>query len=162
MPAGTWNLPKIRKTVPYRGIKDISTIDIFDTTATSPNYFNVIDFPDRLTSGKNLIKLNAANETLVDDSQIPSDKTFRNAWVKGSGVVTEDVTKAKVIAHKIRREKRELEFEPYDNIISLNIPGQDSDAAETARASIRTKYATMQTNINNASDIAGIKTALGG
>ena len=70
MPAGTWNLPKIRKTVPFRGIKDISTIDIFDTTATSPNYFNVIDFPDRLTSGKNLIKLNAANETLVDDSQI--------------------------------------------------------------------------------------------
>tara|TARA_R100000152_G_C6745207_1_gene168857 strand:+ start:190 stop:609 length:420 start_codon:yes stop_codon:yes gene_type:complete len=99
---------------------------------------------------------------VVSDTKIPSDRTFRDAWVKGSGVVTEDVTKAKVIAHKIRREKRELEFEPYDSIISLNIPGQDSDAAETARASIRTKYATMQTNINNASDIAGIKTALGG
>jgi len=70
MPAGTWNLPKIRKTVPYRGIKDVSTIELFDTTSTSPNYFNVLDFPDRLTSGKNLIKLNAANETLADGSDI--------------------------------------------------------------------------------------------
>ena len=70
MPAGTWNLPKIRKTVPYRGIKDISTIEIFDTTPTSDNYFNVLQIPDRLTSGKNLIKLNAANNTLVDNSEI--------------------------------------------------------------------------------------------
>jgi len=70
MPAGTWNLPKIRKTVPLRNIRNISTIDIFDTTSTSPNYFNVLDFPDRLTSGKNIIKLNAANESLVDNSEI--------------------------------------------------------------------------------------------
>ena len=61
MPAGTWNLPDIQKTVPYKGIKDISTIQIFDTTPTSDNYFNVLDFPDRLTSGKNLFKINAAN-----------------------------------------------------------------------------------------------------
>ena len=99
---------------------------------------------------------------VIDDNKTPSDRTFRGAWVKGSGVVTEDVTKAKVIAHKIRREKRELEFEPHDNIISLNIPGQDATAAETSRAAIRTKYATMQTNIDNATNIAGIKTALGG
>ena len=98
---------------------------------------------------------------IVEDSQLPSDKTFRDAWVKGSGVVTEDVTKAKVIAHKTRREKREAEFKPHDDIISLNIPGTDTSAAETARAAIRTKYATMQTNIDNATNIAGIKTALG-
>ena len=99
---------------------------------------------------------------VVDDSQIPSDKTFRNAWVKGSGVVTEDVTKAKVIAHKTRREQRAEEFKPHDEIISLQVPGSDTSGAETARAAIRTKYATMQTNIDNATDIAGIKTALGG
>ena len=98
---------------------------------------------------------------IVEDSQLPSDKTFRDAWVKGSGVVTEDVTKAKVIAHKTRREKREAEFKPHDDTISLNIPGTDTSAAETARAAIRTKYATMQTNIDNATNIAGIKTALG-
>ena len=99
---------------------------------------------------------------IIDESKLPTDRKFRNAWVKGSGEVTEDVTKSKVLAHETRREKRTAEFKPYDDIISLNIPGQDATAAETARASIRTKYATMQTNIDNATDIAGIKTALGG
>jgi hypothetical protein len=99
---------------------------------------------------------------IVEDSQVPTDRTFRTAWVKGSGVVTEDVTKSKVIAHGTRREKRSVEFKPHDDTISLNIPGTDTSAAETARAAIRTKYATMQTNIDNATNIAGIKTALGG
>ena len=99
---------------------------------------------------------------VVEDNKLPTDRTFRNAWIKGSGAVTEDVTKAKVIAHGTRRDKRAEEFKPHDETISLNIPGTDTSAAETSRASIRTKYATMQTNIENASDIAGIKTALGG
>ena len=107
-------------------------------------------------------KLGVSSYEIVDESKIPTDRTFRQAWVKGSGVVTEDVTKAKVIAHGTRREKRAGEFKPYDEIISLNIPGQDATAAETERVKIRTKYETMQTNIDNATDIAGIKTALGG
>ena len=99
---------------------------------------------------------------VVADDKIPSDRTFRGAWVKGSGVITEDVTKSKAIAHGTRREKRAEEFRPHDETISLNIPGTDASAAETSRAAIRTKYTTMQTNIDNATDIAGIKTALGG
>ena len=99
---------------------------------------------------------------IVEDNKIPTDRTFRNAWVKGSGVVTEDLTKAKVIAHATRRDKREVEFKPYDDINSKQIPGQSASDAETARAAIRTKYATMQTDIDKANDIAGIKTALGG
>ena len=70
MPAGTWNLPDIRKTVPFRGIFNRQSITIFDTTALSDNYFNIIDFPDRFTAGKNLFKLNAANNTLVDGSEV--------------------------------------------------------------------------------------------
>jgi len=107
-------------------------------------------------------KLNLSNYEIVDESKVPTERTFRNAWVKGSGVVTEDVTKSKALAHNTRREKRAEEFKPYDETISLNIPGTDTSAAETSRAAIRTKYATMQTNIDNATDIAGIKTALGG
>lgn len=98
---------------------------------------------------------------IIDESKLPTDRKFRNAWVKGSGEVIEDVTKSKVIAHETRREKRAAEFKPHDDIISLNIPGQDAAAAETARATIRTKYATMQTNINNATTISKIKEALG-
>tara|TARA_R100000781_G_scaffold19116_2_gene14775 strand:+ start:1072 stop:1485 length:414 start_codon:yes stop_codon:yes gene_type:complete len=99
---------------------------------------------------------------IVDADKIPTDREFRGAWSINSDAVIEDVTKAKAIAHGKRRVKRSAEFKPHDDVISLNIPGADATAAENARAAIRTKYATMQTNIDNASDVAGIKSALGG
>ena len=98
---------------------------------------------------------------VVEDNKLPTDRTFRNAWVKGSGVVTEDVTKAKAIAHDTRRLKRAAEFKPHDDIIAKQIPGKSASDAETARAAIRTKYATMQTNIDNATTTSKIKEALG-
>jgi len=98
---------------------------------------------------------------VVEDNKLPTDRTFRNAWVKGSGVVTEDVTKAKAIAHDTRRLKRAAEFKPHDDIIAKQIPGESASDAETARAAIRTKYATMQTNIDNATTTSKIKEALG-
>ena len=70
MPAGTWNLGKIQKTVSKIGLSNLSTIRFFDDSPLSNNYFNVVDFPARLTAGKNLIKFNAANTTLVDNSRI--------------------------------------------------------------------------------------------
>ena len=36
---------------------------------------------------------------VVEDNILPTDRTFRNAWIKGSGVVTEDISKAREI-HK--------------------------------------------------------------
>jgi hypothetical protein len=50
----------------------------------------------------------------------------------------------------MRRANREEEFKPHDDIISKQIPGADADAAETARAAIRTKYETVQTDIDAA------------
>tara|TARA_R100000458_G_C8210107_1_gene197856 strand:+ start:463 stop:870 length:408 start_codon:yes stop_codon:yes gene_type:complete len=97
---------------------------------------------------------------IVDDSKIPTDRTFRNAWVTGSGEVKENLAKSKALAHEIRRNKRASEFKPHDEIISLNIPGQDAAAAETARVAIRAKYETMQTDIDNSTNTASIKTAL--
>jgi len=40
------------------------------------------------------------------------------------------------------------------------IPGADSAIAEEARAEIRAKYANIQDNINSASSVEDIKTAL--
>ena len=99
---------------------------------------------------------------IIKQSDIPTDRTFRDAWVQDGDTAKEDVSKAKTIAHITRREKREAEFKPHDDIIAKQIPGKSASDAETSRAGIRTKYATMQTNIDNATDIAGIKTALGG
>ena len=69
-----------------------------------------------------------------------------------------NLTKAKNIAHEKRRLKRAEEFKPHDDIIAKQIPGDDATAAETARAAIRTKYATLQTNIDNASTVDALKT----
>jgi len=71
-----------------------------------------------------------------------------------------NLTKAKTIAHDMRRVKREEEFKPHDDIIMKQIPGADADAAEAARAEIRTKYETIQTNIDNAADVDALKTVV--
>jgi len=70
-----------------------------------------------------------------------------------------NIDKAKNVAHNLRRAARAVEFEPYDNAIAKQIPGQ-AEGAEVARASIRTKYATMQTQIDAASTVDEIKAAL--
>jgi hypothetical protein len=64
--------------------------------------------------------------------------------------ITVNLTKAKDIAHDMRRAKREEEFKPHDDVIAKQIPGADADAAEAARVDIRTKYETVQTDINDA------------
>jgi hypothetical protein len=64
--------------------------------------------------------------------------------------ITTNLTKAKTIAHEMRRASREEEFKPHDDIIAKQIPGADADAAETARATIRTKYESVQTDIDAA------------
>ena len=106
-------------------------------------------------------KLGLTDYEIVADDVIPTDRTFRNAWVKSGATVSEDLPKCKEIAHERRREARAEEFKPHDEVISKQIPGADATAAEAARAAIRTKYATMQTEIDAATTTAEIKTALG-
>lgn len=102
-----------------------------------------------------------ASYEIVEDDAIPTDRTFRNAWVKTGATITEDLPKAKEIAHDRRRAARAEEFAPHDEVIMKQIPGADADAAEAERAAIRTKYAAMQDEIEAASTTAEIKTALG-
>jgi hypothetical protein len=72
--------------------------------------------------------------------------------------IVTNLTKAKTIAHDMRRAKRAEEFKPHDEVISKQIPGADATAAETARVAIRTKYETVQTNIDSASDVDALIT----
>ena len=91
---------------------------------------------------------------IVNDDEIPSDRTFRNAWKDD---LTVDIQKAKDIAHDKRREARSAEFTPLD--IKATIPSE-AVAAEAARQVIRDKYATMQTAIDAASTVDEIKAAM--
>ena len=107
-------------------------------------------------------KLALSDYEIVDDDAVPTDRTFRNAWVKSGKTIAEDLAKSKVIGHEMRRVKRAEEFAPHDDVISKQIPGADAEAAEASRATIRTKYAAMQASIDAASSTAEIKTALKG
>ena len=64
--------------------------------------------------------------------------------------IVTNMTKAKDIAHEMRRAKRAEEFAPHDEVIMKQIPGADATAAEAARVAIRTKYEGVQTDINDA------------
>lgn len=67
-----------------------------------------------------------------------------------------NMTKAKAIAHDARRAARTAEFEPFDNAIAKQIPGQ-VDGAEAERQKIRDKYATLQAQMDAAQTLDELK-----
>lgn len=97
---------------------------------------------------------------IVEDDAIPSDRTFRNAWVLGDCCVEHDLDKCKALGHDMRRAKRAEEFAPHDDVIMKQIPGADAEAAEAARQEIRDKYAAVQDAIDAAATPEDIKAAL--
>jgi len=96
----------------------------------------------------------------VDPTNLPTDRTFRNAWQADGGRVVPDTEKCRVIAHDIRRRKRDAEFAPHDEIIAKKIPGKGADDAEAARIAIRAKYDAVQTAIDAAGTVEEMKAAL--
>lgn len=105
-------------------------------------------------------KLGLVDYEIVEDDVISSDRTFRNAWVKSGATVVEDLVKSKEISHDRRRAARAKEFKPHDEVIAKQIPGEDATAAEAARAAVRTKYETVQNDIDAATDTATLKAIL--
>jgi hypothetical protein len=97
---------------------------------------------------------------IVPEDAIPSDRFFRNAWVKGDCCVDLDLDKCKAVGHDIRRQKRAEEFQPFDEVIAKQIPGKDSAQAEEARQAIRDKYTEVQDAIDAAETPDEIKAAL--
>jgi hypothetical protein len=98
---------------------------------------------------------------IVEDDAIPSDRTFRNAWVMGDCCVDHDLDGCRQIGHDLRRAARAEEFAPHDEVIAKQIPGVSATDAEAARQEIRDRYAEAQTAIDAAASPDEIKTALG-
>jgi hypothetical protein len=71
-----------------------------------------------------------------------------------------NLNKAKLIAHEKRRAARAKEFEPLDNIIAKQIPGNNAQQTETARQAIRDKYAAMQDAMDAATTVQELKVLL--
>lgn len=97
---------------------------------------------------------------IIEDDAIPADRTFRGAWVANGAAIEVDLSKAKEIAHDVRRAKRAEEFAPLDEVIAKQIPGNDPAQVEAERQAIRDKYATVQNQIDAAATPEEIKSAL--
>ena len=97
---------------------------------------------------------------IVTTDEVPSDRTFRGAWVLGDHCIDHDLDKCKAIGHDKRRAARAEEFQPYDEVIAKQIPGVDAAEAEAARQAIRDKYAAVQDAVNAAKTPDAIKVAL--
>jgi hypothetical protein len=97
---------------------------------------------------------------IVTADKIPTDRTFRGAWVMGDCCIDHDLDKCRAIGHAIRRAKRAEEFAPLDDVIAKQIPGKDAAAVEAARQMVRDKYAAAQEAIDAAADPFEIKAAL--
>jgi hypothetical protein len=74
-------------------------------------------------------------------------------------MITIDLNKAKTIAHDKRRAARAAEFAPLD--LKATIPFEAA-WAEEERQAVRAKYATMQSQIDAAADVAALKTIVEG
>ena len=61
-----------RKTAVYKGLLDLP-VYFEDTSLTSPDYFQVSEFPDRLTAGKNLIKLRGNNSNIQSNTLLGTE-----------------------------------------------------------------------------------------
>lgn len=64
-----------------------------------------------------------------------------------------NLEKARVVAHKIRRFNRQVEFQPHDEVIAKQIPGPAAQNAEASRQAIREKYAALQIQIDAATTV---------
>ncbi len=98
------------------------------------------------------------NPQIVDIADVPSDRTFRNAWFHDTTNAPQkigiDTTKAQAVTHERRRAKRQAEFAPLD--VEATIPAKATEA-EAARQAIRDRYAVLQTEIDAATTPDALK-----
>lgn len=91
---------------------------------------------------------------IVDVSAVPSDRTFRGAWTKGTGKVNVGLAKARLIAHEVRRAKRSEEYTIVDaDLIDMAV----TPAGQVKRDAIAAKYAMVQTDLDAAVDVDALK-----
>ena len=103
---------------------------------------------------------------IVEDSEVPTDRTFGDAWEVGTNILTDagrwrminvNLDKAKDIANAFLRNQRAELFKPLD--VEATIP-QLAEQAEAKRSEIRDRFAKYQDDIAKASSVASLKATM--
>ncbi len=95
--------------------------------------------------------------TIIDTADLPTNRDFRNGWVKKGSQVVEDLSRCIDIAHDKRRYNRNQQFAPLD--IKATIPTEAADA-EKKRQAIRVKDAKLQVDIDRAKNTGELRVLL--
>ena len=72
-----------------------------------------------------------------------------------------NLDKAKSVAHDLRRAARAAAFAPHDEIIAKRIPGVSAREAEAAREEIRTRFASIQDQIEASASVETLNELIG-
>lgn len=88
---------------------------------------------------------NGCSYEIVDDSFIPSDRTFRGAWVKGLGRVDVDMVKAK----EIHRERIDYAAEKLAEKLTKLEMKADDEGDNALKQQIKDKRKAMRLAVKN-------------
>lgn len=117
------------------GLKNyINSVQIIDTDPLSKHYFRISEFPDRLGLGKNLVKLNANDQTLAPGSDIYIEFIDSNGNTLYHEIVDYvDSDKSRILAVYVYDDTPIGEFQAYiagrstwDNVTGKKIPYSNS------------------------------------
>ena len=99
---------------------------------------------------------------VVEVDTVPTDRTFRNAWVTEQGKSVEvDLAKAKDVAKDKVRQARTPKFQELDVAYQRADEAGDSDAKTAVATKKQTaRDATADTKITNADSVANLKTGM--
>ena len=98
--------------------------------------------------------------TIVEDSQVPTDRSFRDAWALSDGSIQVEMTKAKdLMRDKIREVRKDLlASEDVTFMRAVETADADAQAASAARKQAL-RDAPLASAISNASDVTALKAA---
>jgi len=98
--------------------------------------------------------------TIVEDSQVPTDRSFRDAWIFSDDIIQVDMTKAKdLMRNKIREVRKDLlESEDITFMRAVETADVDAQAASAARKQAL-RDAPLASAISNASNVTALKAA---
>ena len=98
--------------------------------------------------------------TIVEDAQVPTDRSFRDAWALSDGSIQVEMTKAKdLMRDKIREVRKDLlASEDVTFMRAVETADADAQAASAARKQAL-RDAPLASAISNASDVTALKAA---
>ena len=94
---------------------------------------------------------------VINTTELPTDRIFRAAWELLDTGLSENLVKSKLVAHDMRRQRRDDEMKPLD--VLATVP-QYAVKAEKDRQAVRDKYAVMQVVIDGCMTVLELRAVL--